>query len=165
MDTESNLAVRNLLLLLDDIERKCFKASVEYEYSDKFHFPSEVDSFHTKMNSKFAIIKSLKNAINTLFLTEPTDTPMEIINGVKEVLLEISDAIHQNCVFALEINVLRVFVHHEYFPSINIHKTKPRATDKRSIRVVVEKRSRKTVFLYMDKGENEDRKNGIFIYG
>ena len=94
MDTESNLAVKNLLLLLDDIERKCFKASVEYVYGDKFHFPSEVDSFHTKMNSKFAIIKSLKNTINTLFLTEPTDTPMEIINGVKEVLIEISDAIH-----------------------------------------------------------------------
>ena len=94
MDTESNLAVRNLLLLIDDIERRCFKDSVEYQYSDRFHFPSEVDSFHTKMNSKFAIIKSLKNTINTLFLTEPTDTPMEIINGVKEVLLEISDAIH-----------------------------------------------------------------------
>ena len=133
MDTESNLAVKDLLLLLDDIEHKCFKDSVEYQYSDKFHFPSEVDSFHTKMNSKFAIIKSLKNTINTLFLTEPTDTPMEIINGVKEVLIEISNAIHQNRVFALEINVLRMFVQHEYFPSINIHKTKPRATDKRSI--------------------------------
>ena len=124
MDTESNLAVRNLLLLLDDIERKCFKASVEYQYSDKFHFPRDVDSFHTKINSKFAIIKSLKNTINTLFLTEPTDTPMEIINGVKEVLLEISDAIHQNSVFALEINVLCVFIQQEYFQSINIHKTK-----------------------------------------
>ena len=94
MDTEYNLAVKNLLLLLDDIERRCFKASVEYQYSDNFHFPSDVDAFHTKMNSKFAIIKSLKNTINTLFLTEPTDTPMEIIDGVKEVLLEISDAIH-----------------------------------------------------------------------
>ena len=134
MNTESNLAVKDLLLLLDDIERKCFKASVEYEYSDKFHFPSEVDSFHTKMNSKFAIIKSLKSTINTLFLTEPTDTPMEIINGVKEVLLEISDAIHQNRVFALEITVERWFIQREYFPSINIHKTKPRATYKRSIR-------------------------------
>ena len=134
MDTESNLAVKNLLLLLDDIERRCFKASVEYEYSDKFHFPSEVDSFHTKMNSKFAIIKSLKNTINTLFLTEPTDTPMEIINGIKEVLLEISDAIHQNRVFALEITAERGFVQHEYFPSINTYKTKPGATDKRSIR-------------------------------
>ena len=133
MDTESNLAVKNLLLLLDDIERRCFKASVEYQYSDKFHFPSDVDAFHTKMNSKFAIIKSLKNTINTLILTEPTDTPMEIINGVKEVLLEISDAIHQNRVFALEINVLRGFVQQEYFPSINTRKTKPRAMDERSI--------------------------------
>ena len=133
MDTESNLAVKNLLLLLDDIERRCFKASVEYQYSDNFHFPSDVDAFNTKMNSKFAIIKSLKNTINTLFLTEPTDTPMEIIDGVKEVLLEISDAIHQNRVFALEINVLRVFVQQEYFPSINTHETKPRAMDKRSI--------------------------------
>ena len=133
MDTESNLAVKNLLLLLDDIERRCFKASVEYQYSDNFHFPSDVDAFHTKMNSKFAIIKSLKNTINTLILTEPTDTPMEIINGVKEVLLEISDAIHQNRVFALEINVLRGFVQQEYFPSINTRKTKPRVMDERSI--------------------------------
>ena len=125
MNTESNLAVKNLLLLLDDIERRCFKASVEYQYSDEFHYPSDADAFNTKMNSKFAIIKSLKNTLNTLFLTEPIDTPMEIIDGVKEVLLEISDAIHQNRVFALEINAERAFVQHEYFPSINTNKTKP----------------------------------------